>query len=58
MCSQYWPSLLNQPEVYGDIEVMVTLEEYLANFVIRNIKIMKVGIWSYQHTQRLSRLIK
>lgn len=41
MCNQYWPSQVNQTENYGDIGVTVLDEEYLANFVIRNIKIAK-----------------
>ncbi|GAB6032284.1 hypothetical protein CHUAL_010924 [Chamberlinius hualienensis] len=43
MCNQYWPAQVNYPETYGNCTVVVTSEEYLANFVIRNLKISQEG---------------
>ena len=43
MCVQYWPASKGKVEVYDDITVTYTHEEQLANFVIRNFKIIKDG---------------
>ena len=43
MCVQYWPAAKGKVEVYDDITVTYTHEEQLANFVIRNFKIIKDG---------------
>lgn len=40
---QYWPASKGKVEVYDDITVTYTHEEQLANFVIRNFKIIKDG---------------
>lgn len=37
MCVQYWPAMVGRSEDYGDINVLVTAEEELANFHIRTI---------------------
>ncbi len=41
MCVQYWPASKGKVEVYDDITVSYTHEEQLANFVIRNFRIIK-----------------
>ncbi|XP_076346371.1 receptor-type tyrosine-protein phosphatase kappa-like isoform X2 [Tachypleus tridentatus] len=43
MCVQYWPSELDHPESYGDIELTLLSEENLSNFVIRTVRIKKNG---------------
>ena len=44
MCVQYWPAGKNREEVYSGIGVTVENEEQLANFMIRTIRMRKVGI--------------
>ncbi|GBO32436.1 hypothetical protein AVEN_122736-1 [Araneus ventricosus] len=42
MCVQYWPTDLDKPEEYGNLEITLLAEEQLANFFIRTVKIRKV----------------
>ncbi len=48
MCVQYWPAGKGREEVYGGIGVTVDIEEQLANFMIRTIRLRKVG-WRRSH---------
>ncbi|GFU86549.1 hypothetical protein TNCV_4479851 [Trichonephila clavipes] len=41
MCVQYWPTDLDKPEEYGNLEITLLAEEQLANFFIRTVKIRK-----------------
>ncbi|KAG8178339.1 hypothetical protein JTE90_029293 [Oedothorax gibbosus] len=41
MCVQYWPTDLDKPEEYGNLEITLLAEEQLANFFIRTVKIKK-----------------
>eukprot|EP00092_Neocalanus_flemingeri_P000996 GFUD01001063.1.p1 GENE.GFUD01001063.1~~GFUD01001063.1.p1 ORF type:complete len:786 (-),score=160.08 GFUD01001063.1:498-2855(-) len=43
MCVQYWPAAKNREEVYGGVGITVELEEQLANFMIRTIRLRKDG---------------
>ena len=43
MCVQYWPAGKNKEEVYSGVGVTVENEEQLANFMIRTIRLRKVG---------------
>lgn len=43
MCVQYWPAAKNREEVYGGVGVTVEVEEQLANFMIRTIRLRKDG---------------
>lgn len=42
MCVQYWPTDLDKPEEYGNLEITLLAEEQLANFFIRTVRIRKV----------------
>ncbi|XP_054714942.1 receptor-type tyrosine-protein phosphatase kappa-like [Uloborus diversus] len=41
MCVQYWPTEMDRPEEYGDLEVTLLAEEQLANFFIRTLRLRK-----------------
>ncbi|CAB4069100.1 unnamed protein product [Lepeophtheirus salmonis] len=43
MCVQYWPAGKNREEIYSGIGVTVENEEQLANFMIRTIRLRKLG---------------
>ena len=43
MCVQYWPAGKNKEEVYNGVGVTVENEEQIANFMIRTIRLRKVG---------------
>lgn len=47
MCVQYWPTDLDKPEEYGNLEITLLAEEQLANFFIRTFKIRKVLLKKY-----------
>ena len=47
MCVQYWPAGKNKEEVYSGVGVTVENEEQLANFMIRTIRLRKVGSFTY-----------
>ncbi|PIC45517.1 hypothetical protein B9Z55_005509 [Caenorhabditis nigoni] len=42
-CHQYWPDHENVPVLYGDIEVTIMAEKEYEEFVIRDIRLEKVG---------------
>jgi len=43
MCVQYWPAAKNREEVYGGVGITVEVDEQLANFMIRTIRLRKDG---------------
>lgn len=56
MCVQYWPTDLDKPEEYGNLEITLLAEEQLANFFIRTFKIRKVLL--YMYIEKLSFMTK
>jgi len=43
MCVQYWPAAKNREEIYGGVGITVEVDEQLANFMIRTIRLRKDG---------------